>query len=249
MKHRPVLTRAFDLIDIERGGADGRTVTAYAATFGNPYEVRDQYGHYFESINRAAFNRTLGRGIGSVQVLYNHGRSIDGKPTAEFSRGIGVPLEIKADGRGLLTVTRYGRSPLADGILQDIEDGIVRAQSFRGPIFRDGPPRKHEGSGLDLVERMDLGLMEYGPTLFPVNVGAEMVSVRSMSEVLSDLTLMSPDERAELRAALDGIEDLAPPPAPGDGTAVDPADVAPPTPDPAASLTHARLAQMRRRAS
>src|SRR5512139_873746 len=54
---------ALEGIQILRSG-DGRTVEAYAAMFDQPYEVRDQFGHYMEVIDRAAFNRTLTNGAG-----------------------------------------------------------------------------------------------------------------------------------------------------------------------------------------
>lgn len=248
MKQRPQITRAFDLLDmqIERGG-DGRTVTAYAATFADPYEVRDVHGHYYEEINRSAFNRTISRGIEKVGVFYNHGRTLDGQPSSEFSIPIGVPLEIKPDGKGLLTVTRYSKSPTAERILQDIRDGVIRTQSFRGPIFQDAPPRRHQ-SGLPLVERMQLGLIEYGPAGIPINHGAEMMSVRSMTDLLTvDIEDLSDEERAELRAALDAHQS-APPPAPvTDGTADGPVVEAPPAADPASSHQSDVMAQARRR--
>jgi HK97 family phage prohead protease len=248
MRSRPEINRSFPLLDIERGG-DGRTVTAYAATFGDPYEVRDQHGHYFESINPQAFNRAIGRGVGSVSVFYNHGRTINGDSPASLSIPIGTPLEIRADGRGLLTVTRYNNSEMADQILAAIDNKSIKAQSFRGPIFQDGPKQLHR-SGIPLVERMQLGLIEYGPTPMPVNVGAEMVSVRSTTELLTvDPADLTDDERAELLAALN---DLTPPPAPveDDGTAVGSGDEeAPPPMDPAFDPYLIAQAQRRRRAS
>lgn len=246
MRRRPEINRAFPLLDIERGGGDGRTVTAYAATFGDPYEVRDHQGHYYEQIHPAAFNRAIGRGIGGVSVFYNHGRTINGESTAELSVPIGTPLEIRADGRGLLTVTRYNKSPFADQLLEAIDNLSLRSQSFRGPIFEDGPRARHE-SGLPLVTRTQLGLIEYGPTPMPANANAEMVSVRSTTELLTvDPSELTEEERAELLAALN---DLTPPPAPvEDGTADGSGDnQAPPTPDPALDPLYVAQAQKRRR--
>lgn len=250
---RPILSRSFPLIDLEinRGG-DGRTVTAYAATFDDDYEVMDGHGHYYERINRAAFNRTLGRGFGGVQVFYNHGRNPAGGPAPmELTRGIGVPLSITAEAKGLLTVTRYGTSPLAEGILQDIKDGIIRGQSFRGPIFPGDRTTRH-ASGLDLIERMDLGLTEYGPSPLPINTGAGVLAVRSVTELFGvDPAEWTAAERAAALTAL-GAQDLTPHPAPvDDGTADGPADEAP-SPvvvDPASDPLYLAQAQRRRRAS
>lgn len=211
--HRPpqvIVERSFPLIDLERS-SDGRTVTAYAATFGDEYEVRDQFGHYWESINRAAFNRTLGRGLNHVQVLFNHGRTIEGASSSRFSMPLGTPIEVKPDTRGLLTVTRYAKTPLADEVLELIGDGAIRAQSFRGAIVHTAPARPGR-EGLQTLERLELGLREYGPCPFAVNTGAEVLSLRSdlLTVAPEDLT---DEERAELRALLDSVNGPSPDPA------------------------------------
>jgi hypothetical protein len=141
--------RSFPLDDIQisRSG-DGRTVEAYAAMFDMPYEVRDQHGHYMEVIHRAAFNRTLSGGAGrNAMCLYNHGMSVvDGKPDSLAQVPLGLPLEIKPDGRGLLTVTRYNEGPFADS------------------GARVDPQRRHQGP---VVPRPDRALRPHGPAAPP----------------------------------------------------------------------------------
>ncbi len=196
--------RSFPLDDIQisRSG-DGRTVEAYAAMFGVPYEVRDQHGHYQEIVDRAAFNRTLRGGAGQrAMCLYNHGFTVHGTPSEMGSVPLGTPLEIKADTRGLLTVTRYNKGPFADQVLEAIRNGDIRAQSFRGRIVRSDPsgriPRPRPGMALPTVTRFELGLTDYGPTPIPVNDRAEIVAVRSVQELLEDLQDLDADERWEL---------------------------------------------------
>lgn len=218
---RPMIERAMPLIDmeIERGG-DGRTVTAYAATFGTPYEVMDFDGHYDEIINRAAFDRMLARGLGAVQVLYNHGRTIWGTPSEKFSTTLGVPVEVRAEPKGLLTRTRYNRTPFADEVLEMIRNGDIRGQSFRGPIF-ESKSRGAGGNGRKVIERMALGLKEYGPTPFPVNAGAEVLALRSQL-IVEQIRDLSPEERAEaLRLLAEAGDD---PPEEPDGTLPPPPD-------------------------
>jgi phage head maturation protease len=65
-------------MDIKRVDRKGREVTAYATFFGQPSEIRDKHGHYWEEINRTAFNRTISHGVGRVQVFYNHGYDLTG---------------------------------------------------------------------------------------------------------------------------------------------------------------------------
>ncbi len=261
MKPRPELFRSVPLLDfeIERGG-DGRTVTAYAATFDDPYEVRDFDGHYDETINRAAFNRVIGRGTAGVQVLYNHGRTISGTPSSEFSMPVAVPVEVKAEARGLLTRSRYLKNDLAEAVLEMWREGAIRAQSFRGPIIRSAVPRPGP-NGRPVIERLELGLVEYGPAPFAVNQGADLVAIRSalLEDRISALGELTDEERAELAQALlaDPGQPLATPatPAPGDeapATHPDPQEDPAPAPvDPASSidLLTIEAAQRRRKAS
>lgn len=202
---------ALDGIQILRSG-DGRTVEAYAAMFDAPYEVRDQHGHYLESIDRAAFNRTLSNGAGkSAMCLYNHGMTVHGTADALSSVPLGTPLNIQADGRGLLTVTRYNKSALADSVLEAIRNGDIRSQSFRGRIIRSSPdrvPMRSRGAGLPTIVRHELGLTDYGPTPIPVNAAAEIVAVRSLAELRDDFAALDDDDRLELLRTL-GL-DVAP---------------------------------------
>ena len=196
----PVMTRSVPLRDIERTG-DGRTVTAYAATFDEPYPVSDFDGQYDEIINRTAFNRHLGQhGYGAVKVLVNHGMTMFSTPSERFGLPVGTPLDVKPDGTGLLTVTRYANTELADEVLQLIDDGAITAMSFRGPIIRSTPAQRV--AGRRTIERLELGLIEYGPVaLQPANPNARIMAVRSL--MLSDqLDELTDEERAELLAAL-----------------------------------------------
>ncbi|MDG4750617.1 HK97 family phage prohead protease [Micromonospora sp. WMMD718] len=180
-------TFALDDIQISRSHGDGRTVEAYAAVFDTPVEVKDRHGHYMEVIDRNAFKRTLSHGIGKVTVLYNHGMTMHGTPSDLGSVPIGRPLEIRQDGKGLFTVTRYNQSEMADAVLEAIRNGDIRGQSFRGQIFRSSPngrvPRAKAGQSLPTVVRHELGLVEYGPTPIPVYEAAAITAVRSAQEI------------------------------------------------------------------
>lgn len=196
---------ALDNIEIVRSG-DGRTVEAYAAIFGQPYEVQDQHGHYLEEIERSAFNRTLSSGAGrTAMCLYNHGMTVHGTADALSSVPLGTPLEIRPDGRGLLTRTRYNKSALADSVLEAIRNGDIRSQSFRGRIVRSSPdrvPTVRRGGPLPTIVRHELGLTDYGPTPIPVNAAAEIVAVRSLTELKTDFAALGDDDRLELLRAL-----------------------------------------------
>jgi HK97 family phage prohead protease len=186
------VTRSFALDDIRiRSNGDGRTVEAYAAVFDHPVEINDQDGRYNEQIERTAFNRTLSHRGTSFGVFYNHGKTLYGTPSERASMPLGKPLEVRADSRGLLTVTRYNKTPLADECLEAIANGDLNGQSFTGRMLRSTPDRgpfRARGGELTTVTRQEIGLIEYGPTPFPAYETAAILGTRSL--VLSDVDAM-----------------------------------------------------------
>lgn len=157
-----------------------REITAYAAAFDQTTEIRDQHGHYTESLSRSSFNRSLshiGDQLTRVKVLFNHGKNLDGTPAERFAMPIGVPLSITADAVGLRTVTRISETPLGDEVLELARDGAVTGFSFTGRIF-DYSIDENAGT-LPHVTRTELGLTEYGPGVFVAYPGAEILAVRT----------------------------------------------------------------------
>lgn len=173
---------AIDDMDIRRVNRKAREVTAYATFFGQPTEIRDKHGHYWEEINRAAFNRTLSHGIGRVQVFYNHGYDLSGRPNILGAVPIASPVSISPDGKGLLTVARYNDGEVADAVLAAWEGGQIRGQSFSGKVYQDRV--KGSRDGLEHIERTELGLREFGPTHSPAYEGDGLVMMRSELEDL-----------------------------------------------------------------
>jgi HK97 family phage prohead protease len=191
-------------------GGDGRTVEAFAAVFDDPAEIQDHEGHYVETIDRSAFNKVIadasrarGGFPGSVKVLYNHGMTIQGTPSERFSMPIGVPVDIRAEQRGLLTRTRYNETALAEEILENIRAGSITSQSFTGRIVRSDPSlrrgdrhRPDSAGNLRTVRRTELGLREYGPVLWPAYSGAEILGVRMSTPGQHDPEPDAPIEQA-----------------------------------------------------
>lgn len=187
---------ALDDIEIVRSvdGGDGRTVEAYAAVFDTPTEITDTHGHYNEVIARTAFRRTLEHGIDRVGVYYHHGMTLHGTPSDLGAVPIGSPVSIRADGRGLRTVTRYNRSDLADSVLEAIRNGDIKGYSFRGRIYKSSPSRvpRARGGALSTVTRTELGLAEYGPTPTPAYADAGILAVRStLTEIREQLVSLT----------------------------------------------------------
>lgn len=177
-------SRVFALDDIQiRAGGDGRTVTAYAAVFDSPAHIVDQDGEYDEQIGRSAFDKTLQERAGRIGVFYNHARTLHGTPSERGSVPIGTPLEVRPDGRGLLTVTRYNKTALADDVLESIRNGDITGQSFTGRFIKSDPrgpylPNRSTGQRT-LVTRQEIALIEYGPTPIPAYSDAAILGVRT----------------------------------------------------------------------
>lgn len=234
----PIIGRSFPIEDIAiRAGGDGRTVLAYCAVFDSPYEVSDEHGRYIESINRSGFNRRLATLQSNPPMcLYNHGFLLGTRtPSERFSMPLGTPVldEFRADTRGLLTVTRYAKTDLADETLELIRSGALVAQSFRGAIYQSRPMAGRDG--LRGIERMQLGLVDYGPTPTAVAREAEIVGVRSQGQALLEQWAdLSDEERAELLPQMSGAstEPVAPDastePTDDPDALVEPVEVTPP---------------------
>jgi len=201
-------TFTFEPDDIAiRSDGTGRTVEAYAAVFNQPAEIVDYEGHYREQISPTAFNQTIARNGGRFPVLYNHGRTLMGTPSDVGSMPIGNSQEVRPDGKGLLTISRYNNNPLADQALEAIRNGDIRGMSWSGRIVaqdtktpRMGFRAKADGS-LTLVTRTEIALKEFGPTPFPAYIGADIVNVRA-TELLQSFRSLDDEARAELAELL-----------------------------------------------
>lgn len=202
-----LFTRSFPLEDISvvsDGG--GRTVEAYAAVFDTPVEIQDRQGHYMEQISRTAFDKTIAeRGL-RIPVFYNHAMTLHGGSSERGSVPIGTPLEVRADGRGLYTRTRYHKTPLADEVLEAIREGSIRGQSFSGRFLQSNParlPRRKRDAELPTVTRTEIALTEYGPTPIPAYEAAEILGVRSVLERAAEA--LSPEQADRLENFLEEL--------------------------------------------
>lgn len=211
-----VFTRAFPLDDIViRSDGDGRTVEAYAAVFDVETEIRDQQGHYRETINRAAFNKTVKDRGTRFGVFYNHGMTLHGTPSERGSMPLGSLVEPpRSDGRGLVTVTRYNRTQQADEVLEAIRNGDITGQSFTGRAVRSDPEIRRGGrympdsnGVLPVVTRHEIAMREFGPTPIPAYDRPMVLTVRSLVEQVEG---MDDDEREAFRRMLGLAADITP---------------------------------------
>lgn len=206
-------TRAYALDDLHvRSDGSGRIVEAYAAVFNTRTEIMDQDGHYKEELPPTSFNKTIslkhqpGKPSG-FSVLFNHGRTIDGTPADSLTMPIGVPVEVRADDRGVFTATRYLDNPIADNVLNAIKAGAIRAQSFSGRFRNSVKSWPNGRNELPLITRNEIEMREYGPAVFAAYVDAEILGTRTEMFVRTLLAL-PPDKRLDWLQQFDGLGTL-----------------------------------------
>ena len=206
----PIL-RSFAIDDlVVRSDGDGRTVDAYAAVFGKAAEIRDQYGHYFETIDRAAFDGVLRRNV-KPKVMFNHARDIFGNPSDKWSAPVAVHRSAEADGRGLRVSSWYVNTPAGDEALELVRSGAVDGFSFSGKPNRSRKIAAARGEDLPTIVRQELGLSEYGPAVFRAYDDARVLALRSQ-QIVDNIDALSTDQLAELvevlRARVPDLADL-----------------------------------------
>jgi HK97 family phage prohead protease len=109
-----------------REGADDLTLTGYASTFGQSYDM----GWYQESVDPDAFKRTLGQKP-DVRLLINH----DGLPLARTTSGT---LTLSADKTGLLASASLDRNdPDVQALVPKMQRGDLNQMSFAFRVLED----------------------------------------------------------------------------------------------------------------
>lgn len=197
-------TRSYRFEDATIAPGDGRTVTAFTAVFDVETEVKDRWGHYRETNERSAFNKTISDNGTRFGVFYNHAKDVHGNPSDLFSLPLGVPTApprvetMTLSGRsvtGLLTETRYNKTDLGEQVLEGIRSGSIPGYSYSGRFIRSDPERTPRGGwrpgsdgALQLVRRAEIAMHEYGPTPLPVYDDAAVIGVRSLIDRSGHLT-------------------------------------------------------------
>lgn len=109
-----------------REGADDLTLTGYASTFGQSYDM----GWYQESVDPGAFKRTLGQNP-DVRLLINH----DGLPLARTTSGT---LTLSADKTGLMASAALDRNdPDVQALVPKMQRGDLNQMSFGFRVLED----------------------------------------------------------------------------------------------------------------
>jgi HK97 family phage prohead protease len=136
-------------------------------------------------ISNGAFNKTLSdRGL-DFRVLFNHGKTFDGRTDGYLQMPVGIPRLVEAHDRGLYSETEYLENPLADATLEAIKKGALKGYSFTGRFVKSS--RQRGGTGiLPTITRSEVDMREYGPVLYPAYPTADIVGTR-MTEILASL--------------------------------------------------------------
>ncbi|HEY9417214.1 MAG TPA: HK97 family phage prohead protease [Pseudonocardia sp.] len=199
--------RAYTIEDLHvRSDGSGRIVEAYAAAFNVRTEIMDQDGHYNELLPPTSFDRTIQHKGTNFGVLFNHARTVDGEPNPLATMPVGVPLEVRADERGVFTATRYLDNPLADHVLDAIKAGAIKSQSFSGRFtksVRSHPEGRGRGS-LPLITRNEIDMREYGPAVFAAYKEAAILGTRA-EQFVRTLLETPPDKRLDWLQQFEGL--------------------------------------------
>ncbi|MGW0131898.1 HK97 family phage prohead protease [Streptomyces sp. NPDC003299] len=187
---------------------DGRTLSGYAAVFGEPTEINSWEGNFTETIRKGAFRKTIRENTPVMQ--FDHGRH-----PLIGSIPIGAITDLREDDQGLYVEGRITDNWLMQPIRDAIAEQTVNGMSFRFEVVREewrdvnGKLVKPE-EVLDLLwmpgdrgplqrELIELKCRELGPVVFPAYVGTSVsVRARDMAAGLVSNDAMTRQIRASL---------------------------------------------------
>ncbi|WP_236241156.1 HK97 family phage prohead protease [Streptomyces sp. CC228A] len=175
----------FQRSDDEPG--DGRSLSGYAAVFGQDTEIDSWEGHFVETIRKGAFRKTIRETTPVMQ--FDHGRH-----PLIGSLPIGQITDLREDEQGLWVEARITDNWLMQPVRDAIAEGSVNGMSFRFEVVRE---EWRDTNGklvtpdevLDLLwmpgdrgplrrELVEVRMRELGPVVFPAYAGTS-VSVRA----------------------------------------------------------------------
>lgn len=161
----------FDAAEVRFSGDDKRTLEGYAAIFETPYSLPT----FDEVIMPGTFSRALSEGQ-DVRALIEH------DPGRIIGRTKNDTLELREDGRGLLTRIRLPDTQDARDLATLVERGDLDAMSFGFTVTEDRWEKK-EGRNTRYIE--DVDLFDVSIVSYPASVSTS-VALRSMPDDLVD---------------------------------------------------------------
>lgn len=186
-------------LDVTRAAgsaADDVTLTGYATTYEQPYEMYDYYGPYTEVVTAGAGETSLAAGP-DVKFFYDH----RGAPMARTLQA--ETLELSEDDHGLLSVARPNmRLDVSRTTVELIDSHLVDEMSFAFVIVRGlwSPDwteyRIHEYD----IHRGDTSAVGYG-----ANPTTEIEAERGATAAADRTLTLSGEQRQRARRVLAGF--------------------------------------------
>jgi HK97 family phage prohead protease len=158
----------FELIRSE--GANGLTLTGYAAVFNSTTRIDSWEGEFDERIAQGAFRDTIAARKPVLQ--FDHGRGLIG------SLPIGNITRLREDKRGLYVEASLFDNWAVQPIRDAIAGGAISGMSFRFQVPEGGDTWVQGEGGIPLRTITNANVPELGPVVFPAYKDTE-VSVRS----------------------------------------------------------------------
>jgi HK97 family phage prohead protease len=198
---------------------DGRSLSGYAAVFGQPTEIDSWEGCFTETIRQGAFKKSIRESTPVMQ--FDHGRH-----PLIGSIPIGSIDDLHEDDQGLYVEARITDNWLMQPVRDAIAEGSVNGMSFRFEVVRE-EWRDAQGKVVQPQDVMDLLWMpgdrgplqrelielkcrELGPVVFPAYAGTSVsVRARGMADGLAHDDQMAREIRRSLArdAALPQVPD------------------------------------------
>lgn len=119
-----------------------------------------------DMIEKGAFKKTILERFPKkdIKILWQH----------DYNKPIGLPVSMEEDSKGLYIVGKISNTSLGNEALELMKDGVVDKMSIGYDVVKDDI--SEDGQVRHLKE---LTLYEFSPVTFPMNVGADILSVKT----------------------------------------------------------------------
>ena len=198
----PTHDATFAPFEVKAADVETRTFSGLASTW------EKDTGN--DVIHKGAFARTLdhwkasgGRRV--IPLVDNHAYSLKKSPS--FRDIVGKLVDAREEDSGLWTRYAVARTQAGDDLLALAKDGMVTGLSIGYTVV---PGATEQKAGVRHIKELKLG--EVSVVIFPMNEGARLdpMSVKCLLAAAKAGSL-SAEQKAELRALLDGEQHDAPP--------------------------------------
>jgi HK97 family phage prohead protease len=141
-----------------KADSDKRTFEGYASTWDLDLGM--------DQIEKGAFKKTIAERfpVNGIKILWQH----------DYTKPIGLPVRMEEDSKGLYIEGRISKTELGNEALELMKDGVVDKMSIGYDVVKDDI--SEDGQKRFLKE---LTLYEFSPVTFPMNTGADILSVKT----------------------------------------------------------------------